>query len=75
MGEIRVRTKWLKSDFDGCDCCEGPHVYGRRGEILASDFPSRYRGLNDDLAAHVARALASAPEGAEVRITFEQIGP
>ena len=75
MGEIVVKTRWLRSDSDdseSCPCCEGKHVFAYASDIQSSDYPSRYASQRD-LYSHVHRAISSFPEGAEIRISFEQI--
>lgn len=72
MGEIRIRTRWLRSDSDQCACCEGKHVFVVRPEILESDYASRPTFV-DDLVGQIQRAICSYPEGSTIRIRFDQV--
>ena len=74
-GEIIVQMRWLRSegkDADACICCEGPHVYAYLPDVVSSDYPWKYNIMND-FVGHAHRAFTRFPEGAKVRVRFEQV--
>lgn len=70
MSSFTVKTVWMRGESEECQCCEGRHVFSRYGDVLETDFPSKYDHMQNDVSNY-RRAISSLPEGAIVRVSFE----
>lgn len=68
-------TSWLRSkrnDGSPCICCDGPHVFAHRIDLI--DPPkSIFYSRNENLTEWIESAIRNAPEGARLRFSVEVI--